>query len=55
MSLYLHGKREGGDFWLVGEEEMEETAKKKWRGQVTHCVSLHTSAEAIETPLLYAT
>ena len=55
MSLYLHGKREGGAFWRVSEEEMEETVEKKWRGQVTHCVSLHTSAEAIETPLVYAT
>lgn len=44
-----------GDFCLAVEEEVRMSGQKLQGGQVTHCVSLHTSAEAIEKSLAYTT
>lgn len=35
--------------------EVRMSGQKLQGGQVTHCVSLHTSAEAIEKSLVYTT
>lgn len=55
VSLCLHGRRTGGDFWSAAEEEMEVTDQKPQRGQVTRGVSLHSAAEVTETSLVYTT